>query len=321
MPQRDIGPDELDDGYGDTDIPRSAFSMMTGTLVMVGVVTLLIFTGLIWYAFNVGGDHAGDGTLAVINAEPGDIKVRPDDPGGTNFAHQDKTVYDKIDGNEAGLEQLLPEAEEPKEKPTIISPYNNELPEDGQPRVVRVPPPATGATPLAPAAAPEVVAPEIPDPMGRKKADTEQDDVVAAEPVPPVSSAAPDDADQVAALINQEDEASEPVSAEAESVPQRAALEASPVTTPPAAALAGKIFALQLGAFRTQGAADAGWKLLAGRHAGILGELEHYVTEADLGERGRFFRLQAGPFPERASANTQCAALKAAGADCIVVAR
>jgi len=53
----------------------------------------------------------------------------------------------------------------------------------------------------------------------------------------------------------------------------------------------------------------------------VLGSLERYVTPADLGEKGRFFRLQAGPFPERAAANTQCAALKAAGVDCLVAVR
>ena len=90
-------------------------------------------------------------------------------PAAPNFAHQDKTVYDKIDGNEAGLEQLLPGAEEPQEKPRIISPYDNELPEGGQPKVVRVPPPHMAAQPAAPAAAPEVSAPEIPDPMGREQ--------------------------------------------------------------------------------------------------------------------------------------------------------
>ena len=39
-------------------------------------------------------------------------------------------------------------------------------------------------------------------------------------------------------------------------------------TLPGLPATGGKAFVLQLGAFRTQEAADAGWKLLAARHAG-----------------------------------------------------
>ncbi len=322
MPQHEIDPDDLGDDYDNLDVPPSRFSMMTGTLVMVGVVTLMIFTGVIWYAYNAGVDLAEQETLPVVKAEPGEIKVKPDDPGGTNFAHQDKTVYDKIDGNEAGLEQLLPGAEEPKEKPRIISPYDNELPEGGQPKVVRVPPPASGATPSAPAAAPVVSAPEIPDPMGRAKADARQGEDVAAEPVPEVSSATPEDADRVAALPSQGGSEAVKPQEEAEAAPDQAALESAPAKAAATlAASGGKIYVLQLGAFRTQGAADAGWKLLATRHAGVLGQLEHYITPADLGEKGRFFRLQAGPFPERAAANTQCAALKSAGVDCLVAAR
>lgn len=141
MPQDDNDPDLLDDGYDELDVPPSRFSLMTGTLVVVGITALLVFAGVIWYAFNAGVDQAGQDTMAVVHAEQGAVKVKPDDPGGTNFAHQDKTVYDKIDGNEGRVEQLLPGAEEPKEKPKIISPYDNELPEGDQPKVVRVPPP------------------------------------------------------------------------------------------------------------------------------------------------------------------------------------
>ena len=318
MPKNDIDPDELGDDFDDLDVPPSRFSMMTGTLVAVGVATLLIFTGVIWYAFNAGVHEAEEGALPVIKAEPGDINVKPDDPGGTNFAHQDKTVYDKIDGNEAGLEQLLPGSEEPKEKPRIISPYDNELPEGGQPKVVRVPPPASGVIPSAPSAAPEVSAPEIPDPMGRIKSNAGEGEVVAAEPAQEVTSASPEDAGRVAALPAEESAVEAP---EAESAQEQdqTALESAPKKA--AAAAGGKSYVLQLGAFRTEEAADAGWKLLAARHAGVLGSLERYVTPADLGEKGRFFRLQAGPFPERAAANTQCAALKAAGVDCLVAVR
>ncbi|HEX4888895.1 MAG TPA: SPOR domain-containing protein [Alphaproteobacteria bacterium] len=343
MPQNQNDSENLEDVYDELDEPPSRLGMMTGTLVAIGVASLLIFTGVIWYAFNAGVSTGEEETLPVVRAEPGDVKVKPDDPGGANFAHQDKTVYDKIDGNEAGLEQLLPGAEEPGDKPKVITPYNNELPEEGQPKVVRVAPPAQGSKPAAPAVAPEVSAPEIPDPMGRRKAAMDAGEDVPAEPVEPVTSASPEDADRVAALSREGSPAEEsipetapeakqaapgpdsatvpetthdadPAAKPAEAGPEKTAALASPAT-------GGKAFVLQLGAFRTQQAADAGWKLLAARHAGVLGSLEHFIVPADLGEKGRFFRLQAGPFPERTAANAQCAALKTAGVDCLVAAR
>ena len=106
MPQDMNDPDEIDGAYDELDVPASRFGLMTGTLVALGVATLLIFSGVTWYAYNAGVDHAGEGALPVVKAEPGEIKVKPGDPGGTNFAHQDKTVYDKIDGNEAGRQEL-----------------------------------------------------------------------------------------------------------------------------------------------------------------------------------------------------------------------
>lgn len=322
MPKEEIDLEDLDEGYDDLDIAPSRFSMMTGTLVVIGVVSMLIFAGVVWYAYNAGITQAEQETLPVVKADPGAIKVKPEEPGGANFAHQDKTVYDKIDGNEAGLEQLLPGSEEPIEKPRIISPHDNELPQDGQPKVMRVPPPATDAQPAAPTEAPEIAAPEIPDPMGRAMSGDEQPEV-AAQPAPDVTSAiAEENANRVRAIPGQEDgDAKAPDVATSTDPAKPATQPLASRNAPPLATSGGKAFVLQLGAFRSQEAADAGWKLLATRHAGILGGLQHYVQPADLGDRGRFFRLQAGPFSERAAANTQCAALKSAGVDCLVAAR
>ena len=65
MPQNEIDPDASRTTIiDDLDVPPSRFSMMTGTLVAIGVVTLLIFTGVIWYAFNAGVNQAEDGSAA-----------------------------------------------------------------------------------------------------------------------------------------------------------------------------------------------------------------------------------------------------------------
>ena len=45
------------------------------------------------------------------------------------------------------------------------------------------------------------------------------------------------------------------------------------------------------------------------------------LQRADLGERGIFFRMQTGPFPNRATAQDMCLQLKAAKLDCIVKLR
>lgn len=323
MPRNEdkFNPEDQELDFDELDEPPSRLGMMTGTLVAIGLATLLIFAGVIWYAYDSGRGQAEKTEIPVIRAEEGAIKVKPGDPGGAQFAHQDNTVYDEIDGAEAGVEQLLPGSEEPKEKPQIIRPSEAGLPAEGQPKVLRVPPPAEGEMPVPPAKAPAVTAPDLPDPMGLKRHGSSGGENVPAAPLPEVTETSPGNKSSDIAALSV---------APAPTVPEKpqehmAALPHPAREAAPAPAVSpapgGPGFVLQLGAFRSTEAAAAGWKLLAGRHGGILKGLDHFVTEADLGEKGKFFRLQAGPFPDRPAASAKCSELKNAGASCIIVAR
>ncbi len=307
MPQDERGKLDDDPGAGPDgldllDDGESRFSMMTGTLVALGVVTLAVFAGVIWYAYKAGSNQAQTGAPAVVMAEQGESKLKPEDPGGANFAHQDKTVYNKIDGASEDIEQLLPGSEEPMEKPRIISPSTEDLPPAGQPKIVRIPDSGSVTAPPPP----EVEAPEITDPMAGARDESAGNDAASAagaEDMP----VAPEQAPEIAAV------------GEAAKAPEAPEAPAPADATMPA--IGGGAFVLQLGAFRTQESAVAGWKLLTSKHAAILDGLTQAVSEADLGEKGKFYRLQAGPFTDRAAASGKCTALKNAGANCLVVAR
>ncbi len=54
-------------------------------------------------------------------------------------------------------------------------------------------------------------------------------------------------------------------------------------------------------------------------HPDLLGDLELSVQSADLGERGIFFRIRTGPFPNRATAQDMCWQIEAAKLGCLVV--
>ncbi|MEM1381807.1 MAG: hypothetical protein AAGH41_14390 [Pseudomonadota bacterium] len=66
--------------------------------------------------------------------------------------------------------------------------------------------------------------------------------------------------------------------------------------------------------------ADAlrGWRILSDRHPGALDALEPILRSVDLGERGQFVRLLAGPLSSAADADDLCATLRADGAYCAV---
>lgn len=70
---------------------------------------------------------------------------------------------------------------------------------------------------------------------------------------------------------------------------------------------------IQLGAFGEQGRAQALWTSLS-RNVSGLGAHQPYLVKA-----GAVTKLQAGPFTSKAQADSQCAAVKAAGQACLAV--
>lgn len=105
--------------------------------------------------------------------------------------------------------------------------------------------------------------------------------------------------------------------------PTKAAPSAPAATVaalPPAASKAANgAFRVQLGAVRSQDAAQKEWSRLQAAHSDLLGRLGLTVSQADLGDRGTFYRVQAGPFGEHQAAADLCTKLKSRNVSCIIV--
>jgi cell division septation protein DedD len=95
---------------------------------------------------------------------------------------------------------------------------------------------------------------------------------------------------------------------------------AVPAPRPKAAAAAGGFLA-QVASLKSAGAADTAWNRLAARDPALFAGAQKDVQQADLGEKGVYFRVRAGYFAERAEAQRFCDRVKSLGQDCIVVAR
>ena len=78
-------------------------------------------------------------------------------------------------------------------------------------------------------------------------------------------------------------------------------------------------YRIQLGAFRTAAIARARWAALTKRHRDLLGKLKLVVDKADLGARGTWFRLQAGPVGSAEDAHKLCRALASRKLGCLLV--
>jgi cell division septation protein DedD len=81
----------------------------------------------------------------------------------------------------------------------------------------------------------------------------------------------------------------------------------------------GEAYRVQLAAVKTKDGAQETWTKLQKKHAQLLGGKELTVVEIDKGSDGKFYRVQAGPFADRAAATDACMALKKLQQGCMVV--
>jgi cell division septation protein DedD len=78
-------------------------------------------------------------------------------------------------------------------------------------------------------------------------------------------------------------------------------------------------YRLQLGALKTEEAAKAEWLKLQRQNSDVLGKLSLSVSRVDLGAKGAYYRIQAGPVADEAKAAEDCTALKSRKVGCILV--
>jgi hypothetical protein len=77
-------------------------------------------------------------------------------------------------------------------------------------------------------------------------------------------------------------------------------------------------YRLQLSPTRSEAEAQALWKSVSNKNQQVAG-LTPNIEKTDMGDLGTFYRLQIGPFPDKAESLKVCNALKRSGVDCFLV--
>lgn len=279
--------------------PRRAVGRRWGVPALIAWVTLSAFAGALWFAYEQGVRKGMETGFPVVRADDGPVKIRPDDPGGLEVPHQDKRIYERMAGGEAPVEdeaRLRPEPERPVAREALIASSATGAVGGGNAAggttAAPVPPPpqavasASGSAPAAPAKAAKTSASGPPP--------------AKAAPPPPSSPG-------------------KTAEAKVKPAPRPA------VAPPPREAVASRTGAnrppprVQLGSYRSAADAERAWKRLSTREKPILGAVGPFVARADLGDRGVFYRLQAGPFESVEAARAACARLKQRKLGCLVV--
>lgn len=106
-------------------------------------------------------------------------------------------------------------------------------------------------------------------------------------------------------------------------VAQGAGNSASPLPQPPQETHdnlggRGEDFVVQVSSQRSEENAQAAYKALQGRHPTLLAERPPIIQQADLGDKGVFYRTVVRPFDTAEEASRFCNRLRAAGAACVV---
>lgn len=292
----DIIPERFD-ADADSHQARAGHRLRSYLTLGVAVVAVgaIVAVGL---HFMGGKDGAGPG-IPVIKADERPIKIRPDDRGGMQVPNQDKLVYERLDQGEgdAKVERLLPPPEQPQ-VPVKGGVQPDTVATSSAPEVMR---------PGQPVAPPRQPPSEVPRPLA---AAAPQEPVAAAPVAPPATGGyVPTQARTAAAPVTAPPPSPKPVAAPvAEPAPA-----AAPTKAPPASG----DWLIQLGALRSAPDAEKEWNRIQRAQHDLLGTLKSDVIRVELGEKGTFWRLRAGPLSEQA-ARQMCADLKSRNQGCII---
>ena len=251
------------------------------TRLGVALLFMVVAAGGLWFAYSKGKSAAGGGEVPLIKADQTAMKVKPENPGGIS-EDGDAPVYNAGAASGGQVEQLLPAPEEPMAKP--------------QPDVAAAPaPPPPAAAPAAAAPAVAVPAPAAPP-------------IVAAPPAPAPPS--------VAAAPPVTPEAPPPPAVPPQQAPPPATTEAVPKQV---AVVGGGPVRIQIAATRSIAEAHQEWNRLKATHHDVLGDLKAFGVRVDLGGKGIYYRIQAGPIATRADALRRCDVLRQSRIGCIIV--
>ncbi len=356
MPYRD----EFDDPHTDKNIAstldavrREVFLRTRGPAVAAGVlfVAALVLAAVIFFTYP-GSDDAD--TVPVIQADARPFKVIPEDPGGMAIPHRDSTVFSSLrnsrEADEVRVENLFAdeENEEPMPRSQLFAGLNTE---DEMNEID----PAAGTEELLDegVSGEEDLFGDMKEEAAGEFAATRkatQDSMETTADAIAEEAAAEEEAFEKVELIQPKEETAEaastasPIAKKAEPVKEEAPVMEARLEMKPEPAPAPKpeqkmaalketpkpdmvtgqtegTHYVQIGAVKSAAAAESGWGAYQKEYSPVLSGMDHRIQRADLGDKGIYFRIQAGPLT-KSKADSVCSQIKAQKpGGCIIVAR
>ena len=287
-----------------------------GTRLIFSFVILLVIASGAWALWGDQITGPDPNQIPLVKAPDSPFKVRPEMPGGMPIPNRDKLVYNRLEKKtpERHAETLLPQPEQPLPAPSSDPPaavFTSKTPNvNSSGKTERI---LQESKPLQPAE--QAAAPNSPNSLESEKPKiaTPPKSIPSASPQRKDQAAEPSTSQMLTTGATKEIESSsterqlpiKPKKKSAFNATANANLETS--------------FQIQLAAVREKSGAQREWSRLRGLHPNLLSKLNLNVIRADLGSKGVFYRLRAGPLGDQASAKALCQNLSKVKVSCIVV--
>lgn len=274
-----------------TGISKSAVRWVVASL------SLILFTTIICLSYSIGVNDAEQGAIPIIRADGTAVKIRPNNPGGRQYPHQDLTIYNSFrDDVSEKNNQLRDNLEKPMSSmPTQVS--DNATQENNVQNDTAIAHDDVPLETVTVSQRPTEKSLEKPleKPLAELKLNSKEDSEAKINNIVAVNT--------------------NPVT---QPVPQ--AQIQKPVTQPPLQATSGNNHFLQIGAYRSEADAVAGFNRAKSKLSSLAGA-NYNIAKADLGAKGVYYRLRVGPFASKEQSSAFCAKLQAQGQPCLYISQ
>lgn len=281
--------DSLLNRKGNTELPDG----LRRIFIVIGVLVLVSIVIAVAVASWPERQQVDEASVPIIRADSNPYKIKPQDPGGMKVPNKDSTIFETLKGDvpESKTENLLEDESanvEPVERPEPVETAEAKMgavPNVKSADVENVKPEATPPQPVAPKA----------EAVTAKKVVEEEEEVVDEKDLPSVI---------------------ETLKADNKPKEEKAAVKAEPKPASVKPVPTGGSTYIQLAAVKSEAEAQSQWSKFKAKNP-ELGSLSMRTQKADLGDKGIFYRIQAGPLTADNATKT-CTAVKSRGGSCII---
>ncbi len=305
------------DGLDDDDGGGRA-KIMRFLPVILAVGALLIFSVVVIVAYSGGDDEQVVMNIQDIGPDTPAIKIEPGTAGApVPVEGQENPAYNPMNQgtDDTQVAAITPPPEEP------VNP--------DQTGIIKVPPPEMPVEGGADGTDGQAAAPPDPAAPAGKAEGTDGntlENLIASIGGDPQQPATPTEPAQLPGADPQGATVPDPTTQTAQATAVTKAPAAQPTATPVAAGtgttefrtMAG-VYRVQIASTKSEGLAQREWRDQVSKFPDVLSDLSLTVQRAVVKNRGTFYRVQGGPFPDRDSADSVCRKLKSRGQDCLVV--